>query len=305
MTGPLAASLDEGGSLDEDGSAGDRDDEDGNAGDRDDEEVLPFDVEIERLPTWVHVASGLVVVTGILVAARLVPMTALLPFLIASSVGRRFASSALHVEVRRTEVLLGERAVARSKVLDVSTDLEGAEARVALAFATGNDEVELAVLHFESREQARRFEAAFADDPRPAVVVGHRPRAIEALSSLRFVALAAAFFATGSRYGLFALVFFAFGAWAFARARQVVVRPDAFEVNTPFGKRSFSHASVARCETESGSVFLDDGQHIDLPKASFRDATLASPAWLDRARGRALDAIGARSASARSAHPDR
>ncbi|MDF2695990.1 MAG: hypothetical protein K0S65_4373, partial [Labilithrix sp.] len=57
---------------------------------RDDDESSPFDVELERLPVWTHVASALVIVTGVLIAFRLVPMVALLPFLVASSLGRRF-----------------------------------------------------------------------------------------------------------------------------------------------------------------------------------------------------------------------
>ena len=63
------------------------------------EESLPFDVELERLPTWVHVSWALVILVGVLVATHLVHMLVFLPFLVASSVGKRFASIARHVVV--------------------------------------------------------------------------------------------------------------------------------------------------------------------------------------------------------------
>jgi hypothetical protein len=261
---------------------------------KEDDEALPFDVEIERLPTWAHAASGGVIAVGVLVAAGLIPMLAFLPVLVASSVGRRFASSAIHVEVDRDGLALGEREVARSEILDVWLDDDETEPRVIVAIGAAHDgtapDVELTVLHFQNREQARRFASAFGKSV--AVVAGHKPRWVDALSSLRFVAIAAAFFGTRSWYGVLALALFFASGYAFVRAKQIVARADAFDVRTAFGTRTHAYADVEAVDVEAGVIGLPKGAELRLSRGAVRDTTLASPAWLDRARRRALLQIG-------------
>jgi hypothetical protein len=221
------------------------------------DESLPFDVEIERLPAWVHGTSAVVVVVGVLVALKIVPMLAFLPFLIVSAMGRRFASSAMHIEVDAEGLDLGGREVSRAEISDVWAD---EEPRVTLALGD-----ELVVLNFESHEQAHRF-ASELSDPKHVAVAGYRPRPIDALSCLRYLAMAAAFFGTGSWLGLVPLPFFVLGAWTFARARQLVARPDGYELRGAFG------VSTTR----------------DASRSHLIDPLLASPAWLGRAKRRVV-----------------
>jgi hypothetical protein len=252
-----------------------------------DDEGLPFDVEREQLPVWVQISSALVVVTGILIAVRLVPMLVLLPFLVASSIGRRFASSATHVEVEESGLDLGGRIIPRSSIVDVWVDDDATEPRATVALG---ENTELAVLHFENREQALRFGEALALKD-GAAVAGHRPVPADLLASLRFVAIAAAFVATGSWYGLFILVFFAFGAWNVVRAKQVVAFADRFTLHGLLGSRSYPYADIASVDVDAGVIALKDGSEVVVPRSSIRDTTLAAPAWLERAHARTLEQI--------------
>jgi hypothetical protein len=253
------------------------------------DEALPFDVELERLPAWVHVSSALVILVSVLVATRLVHMLVLLPFLVASSLGRRFASSTTHVEVDGNGLDLGGRAIPRSEIVDVWVDDDRTEPRVTVAFGA---DVVLAVLHFQNPAQAKRFGEALDDQAEPrAMVVGHRPRPVDLLASLRFVAIAAAFFGTGSVYGLFALAFFAFGAWTVVQAKQVIATARGFEVRSVLGIQSYGYADVESVDTEAGVIALKGGREISLHRSSLRDTTLATAGWLERARTRVLERI--------------
>jgi hypothetical protein len=254
-----------------------------------DEEVLPFDVETEHLPWWAHVVSAIVIAVGVLVAARVVPMLAFLPLLVLSSINRRFTSSALRVEVDETSLALGDRRVSRGDVLDVWLVDDELEPRVTLAAASGGGAATVSVLHFQNREQARRFAGAVGAGS--AVVAGHAPRPVDALSSLRFAAIALAFFATGSWFGALPLAFFALGARALLRAKQVVARTSGFEIRSAFGVRAYAYADVESVDVEAGVIVLEGGREIDVPRAAIRDATLATPSWLEQARARVLEPI--------------
>lgn len=257
----------------------------------DEDERLPFDVELERLPAWVHVASALVIVVGVLVATHVVHMLVFLPFLVASSVGKRFASVATHVVVGPESLALGGRTIPRRDVVDAWAD--DVEPRATVAFG---DDVELAILDFQNREQARRFSEALApeadaESATRARVVGHKPRPLDMLASLRFVAIAAAFFSTGSWYGLFVLFFFALGTWNVLFAKQLVARRAELEVRTVLGARAFPYGDVASVDLDAGVIELSDGSEVRVPRSSLRDTTLASPAWLERARTRVLERV--------------
>lgn len=250
------------------------------------EETLPFDVERERLPAWVQAASGGVILASALVALKLLPMLVVMPFLVASSVGRRFASSATHVEIDRETVALGDRSIRRSDIIDVWRDSE--DARVTLAIG---EQTELVVLYFENAGQARRFASALDDDDRRATVGGHRPRPIDALSSARFLALSAAFFATGAAWlSLIPLAFFALGAMAFVRAKQIVVKDRAVEVRTAVGETTY--AKITSVDEDAGTFTVEGGSTVSV---TLRDTLLGSPAWLGRARQRVLTCIARQS----------
>jgi len=237
------------------------------------EESLPFDVELERLPTWVHVSSALVILVGVLVATHLVHMLVFLPFL----------------------------EIPRSGVLDGWADEDEVEPRAAVAFG---EAVEVAVLHFANREQARRFSEALATDQRGTathdatndkhvLVVGHKPRPIDMLSSLRFVAIAAAFLGTGSTFGLFVLLFFALGAWNIVRAKQLVAKRTELEIRTILGVEVHPYGEIENVDVDAGIIQLKSGAELDIPRSTLRDATLASPLWLERARTRVLTRVRA------------
>ena len=257
--------------------------------DHEDDEVLPFDVELERLPAWVHVASALVIVVGILVATKLVHMLVFLPFLVASSIGRRFATSPKHLEVDASALDLGGREIPRSEIVDVWVDDDASDARATVAFG---ERIELAVLHFVNHEQARRFGDALAP-AETSPVAGHLPRPVDWLSSLRFVAIAAAFFGTGSPLGALVLVFFALGAWNILRARQLVARADRLEIRTVLGVRAHAYSEIERVEVEEGLVHLKDGAEIHVPTSALRDTTIGTGPWLERARTRVLARVAA------------
>lgn len=266
------------------------------------EERLPFDVELERVPAWAHVASALVVLVGLLVAIRLVGMFAFLPFLIASSLGKRFTSTAEHVVVEPSRLLLGRRVIPRRAILDVWADEDDVEPRAAVAFG---EAVEVAVLQFANREQARRFCEALATEPRGAVtkgvandgrtlVAGRRPRPIDALPSLRFVALAAAFVGTGSMYGLFLLPLFALGVWNVVRAKQLLASGTELEIRTILGAEVHPYSAIEHVDVDAGTVQRKGGAEVHIPRSALRDSALASPPWLERARTRVLMHVRAR-----------
>lgn len=265
----------------------------------DDDASLPFDVELEQLPVWVHVASALVIAIGVLVALGLVHMLVFLPFLAASSIGRRFATIATHVEVGDTSVDIGERTLARADIVDVWLDDDPNEARVTVA---SGESVDLAILHFQNREQAKRFAAALRPKregeqpssrphgfvPIPVFVAGHRPRPVDWLASLRFVAVAAAFFGTGSPLGVLVLAIFAFGAATIVRAKQLVARTDRLEVRSAFGVATYPYADIERVDVEDGVVHLAGGGELAIPRTTLRDTLIGTGAWLERARTRVL-----------------
>ncbi len=254
--------------------------------DEHDEEALPFDVEVERLPAWVHVASALVIIVGILVATKLVPMLVFLPFLVASSIGRRFASIATHIEVDDTGLVLGGREIPRAEIVDVWVDDEESEPRVTIAIG---ERLELSILHFQNREQAKRFAGALAPksaEERRSAVVGYLPRPVDWLSSLRFVAVAAAFFGTGSPLGMLVLGIFAFGAWSILRARQVVARANQFELRSVRGVTAHPYREIERVDGVDGVIRLKGGAEISVPRSALRDTMLGSGPWLERARNR-------------------
>lgn len=259
-----------------------------------DDENLPFDVELERLPPWIHIASALVIVVGLLVATKLVHMLVFLPFLAASSLGRRFATSPKHLEVNEAGLDLGGRQIPRSDVVDVWVDGDENEARVTVA---SGERVELAILHFVNREQAKRFGEALAPDTR-SPVAGYLPRPVDWLSSLRFVAIAVAFFGTGSSLGALVLAIFALGAWNILHAKQLVARPDRLEIRTVLGSSAHPYSEIERVDVEDGVVHLKGGAEISVPRSSLRDTTLGTGPWLERARTRVLAHVAAAARSA-------
>ena len=250
-----------------------------------------FDAELERLPRWAHSISAAVVVASLLVAARIAPMFALLPFLVVSSIGRRFASSAVRLSIDTDALHLGDREIRRANILDVW--LVDDDARATVGYRVGAS-TELAVLVFDDRELAARFVEAAG--PSRAIVAGHRPRWVDALVSVRYLAIAVAFVATGSWFGAIALPLFLRGAWSFVRARSIVVDDTRVVVASAFAERSYARSAASAVDIESGTVTLEG----EPTKLDLRDALLEAPTWLRYARGRALSAL-AYGASQRSA----
>lgn len=227
-------------------------------------------------------ASALVVVTELVAAARVVPLFVGLPFLIASSVGRRFASTAKQVVVLPDGAIeLGKERL--NDVRDVWLEDDG-EPRVVVAHGDG----ELAVLWFENREQARRFaNAVERDDDARAFVAGYRPRKVDLLSPLRFAAIAIAFFAIGSWRGVFALLFVPLGLRGYFTAKQLIVRGEDFELRTAHDSETFQRASIVSIDIDEGIIKLKE-RELSFTTANARDVHLNAPSWADALRRRAL-----------------
>jgi hypothetical protein len=250
---------------------------------------LPFDVAVDRMPVWALAASTLVIAASVLVALRLLPMLVVVPFLIASSLGRRFASVPTHVEVSDEALSLGDRVLPRAAIVDVWVDEDASD---PIAVVASGERVDVAIVHLDNGVQASRFGAALGDEWRRRVV-GHRVRPIDLLPSLRFVALAAAFAATGAPYGLLLLGVFALIAWPLVQAKQLVAGEHGFEVRTLLGVHAHAYDEVASVDPDAGVIALKDGAELRLPRGALRDAVGAAPPYLERARTRALLAVRA------------
>lgn len=226
-------------------------------------------------------------------ALELVPAIALLPFLIASSVGRRFGSTAKHVVVTEDGALdLGGKLVARDDIRDVWLDEDPLEPRVVLAL--GGDFSPVA-LWFENREQARRFARAL-----PAgreIVAGYRPSKMDLFSPFRFVAVTLVLLAGHAYYGTAVMVFFALELRTFLLARQLVVREDTFELRSAFDTESFARSSVTKVDLDEGVITFKE-REIRFASPNARDLHLAAPLWTDRLRRRALEALAHKSEKA-------
>lgn len=256
------------------------------------------EVEVERLPVWVHVASAGVIVVGVLAALQVVPMLALLPFLVASSVGRRFDARAVRVVVKDGSVEAGAEVWSAGELRDVWLDDDEVTPRVVVGLAS-----EVRVLRLREQSDARQLSMGIAplvDGETRTVVAGVRPALVDVLGCLRFVAVAAAFVATGSRIGGLVLVFFGMGAWSLVRARQLVVERDGFELRGLFTTERYAHGTVRSVAIDEGIVRLLDGREETVTRGTLRDASGASAEWLVRARGRALAALAERADAARS-----
>lgn len=276
----------------------DKDDEEA---DSPDEESLPFDVEMERLPTWVHVASLAVVIVGVLVTAHLVPMLAFLPFLLASSIGRRFLHVQTHLEVDPRALSIADREIPRADIIDVWLDSDDIDARVAVHSKDADKgRVSFSIFYFVNRDQAVRFAEALRA-PLPATQVdeeaarpyaaGYAPGPIDLLSSLRFVAVGASFVESGRYLSLPVFAFAALGIATFVRARQVIADKSTFTVRSAFGAETHPYSDVASVVVESGAITLRGGRVVSIARSAIRDGMLASPAWLERTRRRVLKRI--------------
>ncbi len=219
-------------------------------------------------------------------------MLAILPALVISSIGRRFSSSGEHVQAEADALTIGKRTLAAPEILDVWRDAsaEGtAEARVIVGVDDHRGGADLVTLYFENAPQAKRFADTFRE--RPTVIAGHRPRPLDALASLRFVAIGAAFLGTGSWFGALALAYAGLGAVTLLRAKQVVVTADTIRVHSLLGSRSYSRADVGAVDVDAGVIELQGGAEIVLGRSAIRDASLAPPSWLEPARSRVLQRI--------------
>ena len=222
------------------------------------------------------------IVTSLLAAARVLPMVASLPFLVVSALGSRFGSSALNVVVDEEDGALeleGKPVAAR----DVWLEDDGVEPRVVVAH--GEDRA-LAALWFENREQAKRFAGAFPE--RTEIVAGYRPRTIDLLPPLRFIAIAIAFFANGSWHGALALIFVPLTMRSFFAARQLVVHGDTFELRAAFDAETFRRDGVVKVDVDEGVIVMKGDRELRFATANARDVHLTAPLWADAMRRRAL-----------------
>lgn len=227
----------------------------------------------------------------------LVPMAAVLPFLIASSVGNRFGSSAANVVVRENGLLqLNGKPV--DDVRDVWLEDDTSEPRVVVAYGEART---LAPLWFENRAQAKRFANAF--DERAELVAGYRPRKVDLLSPLRFVGIAAAFLTHGSWYGALALLFVPLGLRGFLAAKQLVVHGDTFELRSAFDAEVFRRDGIVEVDVDDGVITMKGDRELRFATAHARDVHLGAPPWADAMRRRALKRLAQPPKSAEPSEP--
>lgn len=214
-------------------------------------------------------------------AAKLYPLAVALPFLIASSLGNRFGSSAIEAVVSDGKLTLGGKPI--PDLRDVWLEDDTDEPRVVIAYGESRT---LAVLWFENRGQAKRFANEFPE--RKEIVAGYRPRKVDLLSPLRFVAIAAAFLTHGIWYGGLALFFVPIGLRGFLAAKQLVVHGDAFELRTAFDAETFRRESVVKVDVDEGVITLKGERELHFAARHARDVHLTAPPWADAIRRRAL-----------------
>jgi hypothetical protein len=226
------------------------------------------------------VASALVVVAALGSAAHLYPLAVSLPFLIASSLGHRFGSSAMQAVVTDGELTLDGKKI--DDIRDVWLEDDSDEPRVVVAHGEAR---KLAVLWFENRVQAKRFANEFPD--RKELVAGHRPSFVSLLAPLRFVAIAAAFLTHGSWYGGLALLFVPLGLRGFFAGKQLVVHGDTFELRTAFDAETFRREGIEKVDIDDGIITMKE-RELHFTSSESRDVHLAAPPWADAIRRRAL-----------------
>ena len=220
-------------------------------------------------------------------AAKLYPLAVALPFLIASSLGNRFGSSAREVVVENGELRLGGKPIA--DIRDVWLEDDTDEPRVVVAYGESRT---LAVLWFENRVQAKRFANEFPE--RKEIVAGYRARKVDLLSPLRFVAIAAAFLTHGSWYGGLALLFVPIGLRGFLAAKQLVVHGETFELRTSFDAETFRRDGIVKVDADEGVITMKGERELHFTSSHARDVHLAAPPWADAIRRRALKRLASK-----------
>lgn len=231
-------------------------------------------------------------VSSLAAAAMVVPMVTVLPFLIASSVGNRFGSSAARALIRENgELQLDGKPI--NDVRDVWLEDDTSEPRVVVAHGEARS---LAVLWFENRTQAKRFANEFTD--RTELVAGYRPRRVDLLSPLRFIGIAAAFLTHGNWYGALALLFVPLGLRGFLAAKQLVVHGDTFELRSAFDAETFRRDGVVKVDIDDGVITMKGDRELRVTRGQTRDVHLGSPPWCDAIRRRALKRLAVAPATA-------
>lgn len=235
------------------------------------EESLPFDAHIERLPAWGVAMAALTTVIGFAAAAHLLsPPWTILPFL-ASTIARRVGGSAVRVEIDGDGLWVDEKLLAaKSEILDAWADPDDTDNRVAVTLDGGR----VIVFLLPNKEQAARFARAL---PRPHVVAGVLPRAVDLLMPLRIVAIMTSSISnTHSPVGLFLLVFVAISGWGMFIGRQIDVGPDGVTLRSLFGATKLAFSEV---DEES------------LSARRVRSAFFGTSAWTRHAHARAMKKI--------------
>lgn len=250
----------------------------------DDDDTLPFDVWIERVPTWGIAASAFVIVAALLAAVRAIPMFALLVALVPSALARRFSTTEHRALVDERGLSLDDKLeLARSDVVDVWFDeADEYESRVVVA-----DHRRMLVLHLPNHDQARRFVGALG--PPRGRVAGHLPNAADWVLPLRFVAIAVTLYAAGGTppwIVLVPLVLAAPGLAAATVATRVQASAKEIEIRSVFRTRRIPRSEVDRVDERA--LVLKSGEAIRLRPYMIRDAMLRSPEWLERALDRVL-----------------
>ncbi len=267
---------------------------------RADDEALPFDAELEGAPSWVTASAALVIVIAGLVAVHIAPMFALLPFLIASSLGRRFSSTAVRVVIEPGRLLIGRRTINLEEIAHVWHDEREARVMIARPRSSTRDVLDLEILQLDTESQGTRFVRELEArrpvhaSPRVLAVAGVAPRPIDALGSLRFLALALVFFSTGSWLGVAILPLFGLYGLSLLSSRQLIATDRELKIVAPLtATERHDRAGIRRIVRDRGDygVELLDGRELLFKPRSIRDALMGSTSWTERALDHVLAAL--------------
>lgn len=241
-----------------------------------DDDELPFDVHVERFPTWGVAMSALSIVIAIAVGLdKVTSLLLVIPFG-ASTAARRFSVIPMEASIDADGLWFGETLVApRADIVDAWADPDDTDHRVSIALTSD----ELFVVHLVNAEQARRFANELAPANADHAVAGVRPRAIDAVYPLRLLAITGMLLATAgwkNPPAALLILFFALGAYGFVVATQIRSGPDGLTLRRFARERQIPWSDV------TGDL-LDE-----LPARVVRSPLLATSSWTKKAHARVI-----------------
>jgi hypothetical protein len=225
---------------------------------------------------WGVAMSALTILVAVAVAlGKISSFYLTIPF-IASTTARRFGVTPMDASIDADGLWLGDTLAApRADIVDAWADPDDTDHRVSIAVKAD----ELLVLHLPNAEQAKRFAKELAPKAAERVVVGHRPRAIDAVYPLRLLAVTGMLLATAgwkNPPAVLLLILFALGAYGFVVATQIESGPDGLTLRQFARERHIPWSDVT------------EDLLAKLPARVVRSVLLSTSPWTKHAHARVI-----------------